>query len=50
MVNPPNKVINIPLYKGTLVIFFYKNQTKINAIIVARIKGGIAIFKSFPLS
>ena len=50
MVNPPKKVINIPLNKGTFGIFFSKYHIISNAMIVATINGGIAIFKSFPLS
>ena len=46
----PSIIINKPLSNGTLGIFFSKNQTIANAIIVAIIKGGIAILRSFPLS
>ena len=50
MVNPPNNVIKIPPKRGTFGIFFSNIQTIDNAIIVAIINGGIAIFKSLPLS
>ena len=46
----PKKVINIPLINGTLGIFLSRNHIIANDTIVATIKGGIAIFKSFPLS
>ena len=49
MVSPPKKVIKIPLTKGIGGIFFSKNQTIANAMIVATIKGGIATDKFFPL-
>ena len=49
IVNPPKRVIKTPLNNGTLGIFFSKNHIRANAIIVAIIKGGIAILKSFPL-
>ena len=49
IVNPPNKVINIPPSKGTIGIFFSKNQTITRAIIVATINGGIATVKLFSL-
>ena len=50
IVKQTKKVIKIPLNKGTFGIFFSKNHMTANAIIVAIINGGIAIFKSFPLS
>ena len=46
----PKNVINIPLSNGTVGIFFSKNQTTANAIIVAIIKGGMAILRSLSLS
>ena len=49
MESPPKNVIRIPLKRGTMGIFFSRNQTTVNDIIVATIKGGIAILKSFPL-
>ena len=49
IVNPPNKVISIPPSKGTIGIFFSKNQTITRAIIVATINGGIATVKFFSL-
>ena len=50
MVRPPKKVIKTPLNNGTFGIFFSKSHIIAKAIIVATINGGIAIFKSFPLS
>ncbi len=49
IVRPPNKVINIPPSNGTIGIFFSKIHTKIKAIKVVTINGGIATVKSFPL-
>jgi hypothetical protein len=48
-VRPPKKVINTPLIKGIIGIFFSKNQTINNEIIVATISGGIAIDKFLSL-
>ena len=45
----PNNVIKIPPINGTIGIFFSKNQTRVKAIKVAIINGGIAILRSFPL-
>ena len=50
IVSPPNRVIKIPLKRGTLGILFSKIHTTMSAIIVATMNGGIATFKSFPLS
>ena len=49
MVNPPKKVIKIPLINGIGGIFFSKNQTIANEIKVATIKGGIATDMFLPL-
>ena len=50
IVKPPKKVIKTPLNKGILGIFFSKNHIIAIATIVAITNGGIATFKSFPLS
>ena len=50
IVRPPNRVINIPPTRGIFGIFFSNIQTINRAIIVAIMNGGIATFKSFPLS
>ena len=42
--------VHVPAAWISLGIFFSKNQTTANAIIVATIKGGIATDKFFPLS
>ena len=46
---PPKKVIKIPLTKGIGGIFLSNIHIMINAIIVAIIRGGIAIDKFFSL-
>ena len=43
-------IIKVQIFLGILGIFFSKNQITANAIIVAIINGGIAIFKSLSLS
>ena len=43
IVNPPKRVIRIPPVRGTIGIFFSKNQTIKTEIIVATIRGGMAI-------
>tara|TARA_Y100001935_G_C17164754_1_gene437118 strand:+ start:124 stop:300 length:177 start_codon:yes stop_codon:yes gene_type:complete len=48
-VRPPKRVIIIPPINGTYGIFFSIKYIIPTAIIVAIIKGGIAIVRLFPL-
>ena len=49
MVNPPNKVISIPLIKGINGILFSRRKITKRETRVAIIKGGIASFKLLSL-
>ena len=49
MVNPPNKVISIPLIKGISGILFSRRKITDRETSVAITKGGMASFKSLSL-